>query len=107
MHADDTKAQRAVLVLPFEDERQGANAVDARIGPEVDENDVASKGCESNGSRSYPGLYTGQFRGRTVLERMRGVEKVIFGHDVQRVLVKPAVIGHYGGRDLRCLVIIG
>ena len=54
MHADDAKSKSAVLVLPFEDERQGANAVDARIRPEVDENDVAAKGCEGNGSRSYP-----------------------------------------------------
>ena len=40
VNADDHEAGVFVLLVPFLDERQRADAVDAGVGPEVDEDDL-------------------------------------------------------------------
>ena len=62
MHADGLKTERAVLFLPLKDVWQGANAVDARVGPEVDENDFSLQGREGYGVGNDPRLYSCEFR---------------------------------------------
>ncbi len=43
MHTDDLEAQVLVLVVPVDHVRDGALAVDARVRPEIDQNDLAAQ----------------------------------------------------------------
>jgi hypothetical protein len=50
VHADDLQPEVLVFVIPADNMRDGALAVDARVRPEVDEHDLAALRTEVDGS---------------------------------------------------------
>ena len=60
MDADDDEAIVFVLLVPRLDVGQGSKAVDAGVGPEIDENDLAAKRFRSEWRGVDPGGRAGE-----------------------------------------------
>jgi hypothetical protein len=54
VHADDRQAGARVALVPLADVRERAQAVDARVGPEVDQDDTAAQGGKRERLRVEP-----------------------------------------------------
>ena len=67
MHADDLQPGGVVTVIPGVQVRLGAHAVDAAVGPEIDQHDLAPEVGQGGGVAVDPVRDTGQFRGLSEL----------------------------------------
>ena len=56
VYPQDDETLICVLCVPLLDVGQGADAVDAGVGPEVDENDLSPLALEGEGLRVYPAI---------------------------------------------------
>jgi hypothetical protein len=70
VHADHDKALVLVLFMPSGDVRQRAQAVDAGVGPELNQHDLAAEAFRRQRRRIQPGGNPGELRhGAGVLPR--------------------------------------
>src|SRR6185369_1073020 len=71
MHADHDEALVLVWLVPFGDVRQRAQAVDARISPELNQRDLAAEAFRRQWRRIQPGGNPGELRyGAGILPRL-------------------------------------